>query len=191
MRVALYARVSKKIGQTVENQIPILEDWAKSKGFEYELYTEQESTRKTRPVREHIIKEARLGKYQGIACVRLDRFLRSLSEVTLIKELVDRNCGFYFITQGLEFTSDKRNAMSGMQLGMLSVFAEFERELIRERTLEGLDRARLEGKTLGRKPGSKDKKDRRKSGYWQRYANKGGLKISPVSVYGKQSEQPK
>lgn len=172
MKYALYARVSKRTGQTVENQIPVLEEWAKIKNVEYDLFTEQESTRKTRPVREHIIQSIRAGTYKGIVCVRLDRFLRSLSEVNLIKELVDKGVEFYFIQQGLELTIDKNNAMANMQLGMLSVFAEFERELIRERTLEGLERAKTGGKQLGRRKGSKDKGPRRKAGYWLRFANK-------------------
>ena len=174
MRVALYARVSKKKGQQVENQIPILEEWSKRNNFEAHLFVEQESTRKTRPVRETIIQAMRKGEYDAIACVRLDRFLRSLSEVNLIKELVDKNKSFYFIQQGLEFSPNKDNAMSRMQLGMLSVFAEFERDLISERTLEGLERAKSENKILGRQKGSKDKGQRRKSGYWLRWAKKRG-----------------
>ena len=44
--------------------------------------------------------------------------------------------------------------------------AEFERELIRERTIEGLNRARANGAMLGRPAGSKDKKRRTRSGYF-------------------------
>lgn len=57
--IALYARVSKKIGQTVENQVPILENWAKSNGYLYETYVEEESTRNFRPVRQEIIAKLR------------------------------------------------------------------------------------------------------------------------------------
>jgi DNA invertase Pin-like site-specific DNA recombinase len=171
-KIALYARVSKRIGQTVENQVPILEQWAKDRGFAYQTYTEEESTRNFRPVRQEIIALLRNKQIDGVACVRLDRFLRSLSEVILLKELIDNGSDFYFIHQGLELTKDKKNAMSDMQLGILAVFAEFERELIRERTFEGLDRAKSQGKQLGRRTGSKDKKVRRKSGYLLRWAGK-------------------
>lgn len=170
--VALYARVSKKIGQTVENQVPILENWAKANGYAYEIHVEEESTRNFRPVRQELIARIRLRQLDGIACVRLDRFLRSLNEVLLIKELVDKGGSFYFINQGLELAKDKTDAMSSMQLGILAVFAEFERELIRERTMEGLARARAQGKKPGRPMGSKDGKVRRKSGYWARWATK-------------------
>ena len=46
---------------------------------------------------------------------------------------------------------------------------EFEHNLIAERTKEGLNRAKQQGKTLGRPKGSKDKKEKRKSGYLARY----------------------
>lgn len=175
MRIALYARVSKRVGQTAENQIPILENWAKSNGYAFETYIEQESTRKFRPVRQELIARLRNKQIEGIACVRLDRFLRSLNEVLLIDELVGKGAHFFFINNGLELSKETKNAMSQMQLGMLAVFAEFERELIRERTLEGLDRAKAQGTKLGRRKGSKDKKQRRKSGYWLRWAGKKSL----------------
>lgn len=53
---------------------------------------------------------------------------------------------------------------------MLKTFAEFERSLISERTKEGLYRAKNSGKMLGRPKGSKDKSQRRKSGYILRMA---------------------
>ena len=54
----------------------------------------------------------------------------------------------------------------------MSAFAEFERELIRERTLDGLERARRQGKHLGRPFGSKDSRPRKRSGYWLKHAAK-------------------
>jgi DNA invertase Pin-like site-specific DNA recombinase len=172
MRIALYARVSKRVGQTAENQIPILENWAKSNGYAFETYIEQESTRNFRPVRQELIARLRNKQIDGIACVRLDRFLRSLNEILLIDELISKGGKFFFINQGLTLSKESRDAMSQLQLGILAVFAEFERELIRERTMEGLDEAKSKGKKLGRKKGSKDKKRRRLSGYLLRWAGK-------------------
>lgn len=57
-----------------------------------------------------------------------------------------------------------------MFLRMLMVLAEYERELIVARTHEGLNRARKQGKKLGRPKGSKDKKRRRRPGYYQRWS---------------------
>jgi DNA invertase Pin-like site-specific DNA recombinase len=169
IKILLYCRVSKRLGQTVENQIPIMENWAKQQGFEYEILTETESTRNTRPVRESIIGKLRNREVDGVACVRLDRWLRSCADVVVVKELVDQGCSFYFVNQGFHFCRENNNAMTSLQLNMLSAFAEFERELIRERTFEGLDRARAQGKVLGRPAGAKDKGQRRKSGYNLRY----------------------
>lgn len=170
MRICLYCRVSKRLGQTVENQIPVLKNWAKALGYDYEILTEAESTRKTRPVRESIIQRLRTREIDGVGCVRLDRWMRSFTDVVTIKELVDKGCSFYFVNQGFHFCKENNNAMTSLQLNMLSAFAEFERELIRERTFEGLDRARSEGKRLGRPLGSKDKNGKRnKSGYFLRY----------------------
>lgn len=171
MKIALYCRVSKRLGQVVANQIPILENWAKAQGYEYKILTEEESTRKTRPVREGIIQKLRLKEFDGVACVRLDRWLRSFTDVITIKELVERGCSFFFVSQGLFFYKENNTAMTNLQLNMLSAFAEFERELIRERTFDGLERAKQQGKILGRPKGSKDKASRRKSGYWERWAN--------------------
>ena len=55
-------------------------------------------------------------------------------------------------------------------LGVLAAVAEFERELIRESTIYGLNLARANGSKLGRPAGSKDKKRRRRSGNYARYA---------------------
>jgi len=59
-----------------------------------------------------------------------------------------------------------------LQFQILSAFAEFERELIRERTIEGLRRSKEKGTKPGRPYGSKDKKPRRKSGYILKEARK-------------------
>jgi DNA invertase Pin-like site-specific DNA recombinase len=172
LRVLLYARVSKEIGMTVENQVPILENWARMNGYLFETIVEEESTRKTLPIRQEVIARLRTRQVDGVACIRLDRFLRSMNEIVLLDELINKGAKLFFIKQGLEFTKENMNAMAKMQLGMLVVFADVERELIRERTLEGLARARAQGKKPGRPFGSKDKGARRKSGYWARWAGK-------------------
>jgi DNA invertase Pin-like site-specific DNA recombinase len=161
LKIYIYCRVSMRLGQTVENQIPIVENYAKLQGWDYEILTETESTRKTRPVLESIYQKMRTREIDGMACVRLDRALRSFADVVRIKELVDIGCHFYFVNQGFHFCKENNNAMASLQLNMLSAFAEFERELIRERTFEGLDRARAQGKKLGRPGGRPCKGEKR------------------------------
>ncbi len=62
---------------------------------------------------------------------------------------------------------------------IFGAIAEFEREIIRERILLGLERRKKEGKPLGRPKGSKDKKRRRRSGYINRWA---GKKTTPIKT---------
>ena len=71
-------------------------------------------------------------------------------------------------SENLDFTT----ATGKLHFTILSAFAEFERELIRERTIEGLRRAKSQGKKPGRPVGSRDKKKRRTDGYFQRYESK-------------------
>jgi len=74
-------------------------------------------------------------------------------------------------------------AAGKLQFQILSAFAEFERELIRERTLEGLRRSRAQGKIPGRPKGSKDTKRRKKSGYYLREARKRQLSEANTGVH--------
>jgi DNA invertase Pin-like site-specific DNA recombinase len=173
MKIAKYLRVSKRLGMTVENQLPALDRFQKEHPeHEFTTFTDHESTRKTRPERQRVDEQLRSGELDGVICIRLDRFLRSLKEVVFVQEMIDKGKYFNFLNNGLELSTEKQNATARMQLGMLGVFAEFERDLIRERTIEGLADRKARGKKLGRPAGSKDKNPRRRSGYWLRWAGK-------------------
>ena len=168
MKVALYLRVSTE-NQTTENQRIRLEEYAKSKNWEYDVFDEVESTRKTRPVKQALLTKLRVKEYDAVVVYKLDRWARSSTELILeTKELIDKGVGFISISDNLDFTT----ASGKLHFQILSAFAEFERSLISERTKEGLKRAKSQGKKLGRPKGSKDKNKRRKSGYILREANK-------------------
>jgi DNA invertase Pin-like site-specific DNA recombinase len=146
MRIAIYVRVSRT-DLHVDNQKIQLIEFAKQKGWEYDVFEEQESTRKTRPIKEKVLQLLREGKYDGILIYKLDRWARSLQELIMnVKEIIDRGKSFTVMTQPFDTTSPSGILM--MQI--LGAFAEFERELIRERTIAGLERARQQGKQLGR-----------------------------------------
>jgi DNA invertase Pin-like site-specific DNA recombinase len=81
---------------------------------------------------------------------------------------LEKGIGFISISDNLDFGT----AAGKLHFQILSAFAEFERELIRERTIEGLRRAKMQGKQAGRPKGRKDSKKRKKSGYILREANK-------------------
>jgi len=162
----LYARVSTG-GQHNENQEIRLKEWAKLNSVEYEYYSEKESTRKTRPIKAKVLSLLRTLRYEGVVVVKMDRWARSTQELsTEVKELYDKGVTFKSLNENIDLGS----ANGKLQFNIFASFAEFERDLIRDRTNEGLARARAEGKRLGRPKGSKDKKRRRKSGYYQRYA---------------------
>ena len=166
--IALYTRVSTS-EQTVENQRIRLVDYAKSIGCTYDIYEEIESTRKTRPIKQALLAKLRQNQYDAVVVFKLDRWARSSTELILdTKELLDKNVGFISISDNLDFSS----AAGKLHFQILSAFAEFERELIRERTIEGLRRAKFQGKKVGRPKGSKDTKKRKKSGYILREARK-------------------
>jgi putative DNA-invertase from lambdoid prophage Rac len=166
--VALYVRVSTS-EQTVENQRIRLVDYAEKNGYTFHLYEEVESTRKTRPVKQALLARLRNDEYDVVVVYKLDRWARSSTELILdTKELIDKGVGFISVSDNLDFST----AAGKLHFQILSAFAEFERELIRERTIEGLRRAKMQGKQTGRPKGSRDSKNRRKSGYILREARK-------------------
>lgn len=167
MKFAIYCRVSTR-DQHPENQRIELEEYAKRMQYEYEIFQETESTRNTRPIKQDLLRRLRLKEFDGVLVWKLDRWARSISELILESQSL-------FIKRNITFVSLKDNIDLSTSSGRLiyhifSALAEFEREVIRERTLLGLERARKEGKVLGRPSGSKDKKKRRKAGYLLRYA---------------------
>lgn len=171
-KVALYVRVSTSDGrQTVENQKIILIDFAQRNNLAYDIFEEEESTRKTRPVKQALLAKLRKFEYESVIIYKLDRWARSSTELILdTKELIDKGIGFISLTDNLDFSS----AAGRLQFQILSAFAEFERSLISQRTRDGLARVRANNpeKKLGRPAGSKDSRKRKKSGYLLREARK-------------------
>lgn len=167
MKYALYCRVSTQ-DQNTDNQKQILLEKAINEKWDFELFEEKESTRKTRPVKYNLLQRLRAKEFGAVVVLKLDRWGRSLKELTdEILELNDKNIIFMSVRDNINLST----ATGKMQFQMICVFAEFERELIRERTLDGLARAKAQGKILGRPKGSKDKKKRGKSGYYIRHTN--------------------
>lgn len=151
MKVALYARVSKD-DLFNANQKKILFEWSERNGIVEPLYFEEEmSSRKTRPVKESIIQKFRKGEIDTVVVTRIDRFARSLQELVMNIEGIINNGGrFVSIMNGFDFDKKSYNASQQLMLNIFSSFAQFEREIIRERTIEGLARVKAQGKKLGR-----------------------------------------
>ena len=147
MRVAIYVRVSK-IDLHPENQILELEQYAKAMNWDYKIYEEKESTRKTRPIKNNVFQLAIQKKVDLIMVYKLDRWARSLQElINDFNILKQHRVEFRSLKDNIVLNDDPRNML---MIQILGAFAEFEREMIRERTIAGLNRAKAQGKTLGR-----------------------------------------
>lgn len=159
--IAIYTRVSTA-QQTTENQVLLLKRYAESQQYNFEIFEEVQSTRDTRPIKKKLLNDLRKRKYDGVLVYKLDRWARSSRELILeINELINKGIAFYSYSENIDFTT----ATGKLHFNILSAFAEFEREIIRQRTLEGLARAKQQGKKLGRPKGSKDSSPRSKTGY--------------------------
>lgn len=112
---------------------------------------------KTRPKREELLKMARRCEIDAILVWKLDRFGRSLVDlVTSLNELRTLDVVFVSLTESLDFSTPSGRAMAGM----LSTFAEFERDIIRERVKAGIANARERGKSHGRPKSAALKKEK-------------------------------
>jgi DNA invertase Pin-like site-specific DNA recombinase len=101
----------------------------------------------TREAREKLLEAARRRQIDVVLVWRLDRWGRSVTDLlATLQELEHLGVGFVSPTEALDLTTPAGRAMAGL----LAIFAEFEREILRERTRAGLAQARLNGKRLGR-----------------------------------------
>jgi len=171
MKAVLYIRVStNEDRQNPKTQeLPLIE-YCKNKGLEYDIFQEYASgSRESRPELDKMLTGIRKGLYNKVIVWRLDRLGRNLKHLLqLIEEFKNKNVKFISLTEGFDTTT----IQGELFFSIAGAFAQFERALTRERINSGLDRARAENKKLGRPFGSKDKKRRRKSGYYLRWAGK-------------------
>jgi putative DNA-invertase from lambdoid prophage Rac len=157
VRVAAYMRVSQS-DLHLENQKPCLEDRFRMEGFKPEnitWLTEEMSSGKVRPVKNAIMQSCREGQYDVVAFARIDRWGRSTVElISTIEELV--KLGVRVIVPKNSFDLSKEeggfNSTNRLIMTFFAAFAQFERELMQERTKDGVARARTWGKIVGRHP---------------------------------------
>jgi DNA invertase Pin-like site-specific DNA recombinase len=151
MRVAVYARVSTA-SQTVDNQTQELERLAALRGWTIvatfrDAGISGAKGRDGRPALDALLKAATRREFDLIAVWSIDRLGRSLQHlVTTVNDLHAQGVQLYFHQQAIDTTTPSGKLM----FGVFSSFAEFERDLIRERIKLGVERARKEGKKLGR-----------------------------------------
>lgn len=152
MKCALYARVSKHDdSQDPENQLARLRTYAADRGWEvYDECVDKASGADTvRPSLDRMLADARARKFGIILVTKVDRLARSLLNLeTIMKALDERGVKLECIDQPISTAGPSGTLMRQI----LGAVAQFERELIRERTVDGLRKARSSGKRLGRPP---------------------------------------
>jgi DNA invertase Pin-like site-specific DNA recombinase len=147
-RVGLYARVSTHDQKTLPLQIRTMREYAAKRGWEIAVQINEIGSGAVEgDLREKLMSAARRREIDVVLVWRLDRWGRSLADlVVTLKELAELGVGFVSLTEALDLTTPTGRAMAGL----LSVFAEFEREILRERIRAGLIEAQRKGTKLGR-----------------------------------------
>jgi DNA invertase Pin-like site-specific DNA recombinase len=150
-RVGLYARVSTK-DQHCSQQLQELRAYAEARGWDVQgeyVDTAYRAAKDSRPAMNRLMDAARKRVVDAIVCSKMDRWGRSMPHfVSSVQELRTLGVRFVAVSQGID--TDESNPAARLMLNMLAAFAEFERELIVERTLAGLARARRQGRVDGR-----------------------------------------
>ncbi len=156
MKAALYIRVSTdkqaSEGTSLEVQEEKLRKFCGFQGWEvFQLYADKGISGKDteRPQFQELIKAANAKQFDVVVVTKLDRFGRSLRD--LINSIHELNA------IGIQFTSVNDNINTTTPNGkllfhVLGAFAEFEREIIKERMMSGIARARQQGQQIGRVP---------------------------------------
>lgn len=175
-KVALYVRVSKNDeSQDPQNQLNPLRDYAKALGGEIvcEYVDLASGGNGDRQNFIQMLEDADKRKFDLVLIWALDRLSREGISNTLgyLERLKRSGIALKSLQESWLDTRDE--GLGQLLLAIFSWVAQQERRRIVERTKAGLERARKQGKTLGRPKGSKDKnsKGRRKSGYINRWAN--------------------
>ncbi len=152
MRVAIYARVSTEKDQNPELQIHELKAYCVSRGWslEREIIDRGYSggtTAASRPGLRELMALARSRSIDAVVVLKLDRLFRSLKDLLItLEELSALGITFVAVRDQVDYST----AAGRLFVSVLGSLAEFERALIRERTILGLEHARRRGKRLGR-----------------------------------------
>lgn len=164
MKAAIYVRVSTSEQETA-NQLPALEDYAQRRGFEIvQVYSEAESAWRAGHQAElaRLIEDARKGRFQTILVWALDRLSRegALAILSLVDKL--KRYGVRVISYQESWT-EAPGDLADILYAITGWVARMESQRRSERTKAGLERARREGKPIGKRGPDKKKRKRRAS----------------------------
>ncbi len=170
IKAALYLRVSTN-DQTTLNQEILLKEYCEKNNIEiYKIYKDEgvSGAKTSRPQLDLMLQDMRKKEFDSIIVWKLDRLGRSTQHLLQILEELN-NKGVRLIVTDMNI--DTGTSQGRFFFTIIGAVAELERNMIRERILAGLNRRRKQGKPLGRQKGSKDKSERSKKGYYERWAN--------------------
>lgn len=151
MTVAIYARVSTA-DQNANLQLEQLRDYAAKRNFTvYREYVDQITglveSRKKHTAYDELLKDAQMLRFQVVICWKFDRFARSLvALLQALKTFEALHIDFISVTQAIDTTTP----MGRFFFSLVGAFAEFERDLISERSKIGIESARSRGVVFGR-----------------------------------------
>ena len=146
-RAAIYSRVSTT-GQSAGNQLLALRAFATARGWAVTEFVNQgqSGAKERRPALDAMLAAARARKVDVVACVKLDRLARSVHNlVAMAREFETLGVDTVVLDQAIDTTTPSGRLL----FHVLASVAEFERDLIRDRVMAGLKRARSQGKRLG------------------------------------------
>ncbi|EAC3800482.1 recombinase family protein [Listeria monocytogenes] len=159
-----YARVST-VGQDLQTQIEKLKNAGITDDY---LFIEKKSgtTTRNRHELENLLKQARNGDH--VFVTKIDRLARSIIDLNnVMNRFKEKGVNVTFLDNNMTFEADtENNAMQRLLFNVLGSFAEFERDMIVNRTGEGRQRAKAAGKKLGR-TGQPEEKIRRAIAMWK------------------------
>jgi len=147
-RAALYARVSTEM-QTVENQLLALRAFATARGWVAAEYVDQgvSGAKEKRPALDALLAEVRARRVDVLVCVKLDRLARSVHHlVAMVREFEILGVDLVVLDQAIDTTTPTGRLL----FHVLAAISEFERDLIRDRVIAGMRRARAQGIRIGR-----------------------------------------
>ena len=154
LKTVAYLRVSTR-SQDLANQKPAILEFSQKRRFPIDQFIESRISSRQSPLERRI--DEMLGTLEPgdrLLVSELSRLGRSLSQVIQIVEtLVHRKIRFIAIKEAIEFDG-KQDLQTKVMIALFGLFAEVERDLISERTKEGLAAAKAKGKLLGRPKGA-------------------------------------
>src|SRR3989442_15782043 len=151
MKVALYARVSTE-SQDPEVQLLALRAHVTNRGWQLvEEFVDRgfSGSKERRPALDRLMRAAWAGQFHAVLVWRFDRFARSVKHlVSALDAFRSRNVAFVSLQEQLDTSSPIGQAM----FTIIGAMAQLEPDIIRERVVVGVARARAEGRRLGRPP---------------------------------------